>query len=256
VLYVNLDGDLGALRESFRSAGLVRHDDVHVLDTVRSFDLLARIDAHIKSLGAALVVIDGLRALLQCEQRVSGRASGAALSRILGLATTRSCHLMLVHDLAGPLAGDLGATLSEAQDEVDTLLMLSRNGEHRVLRTLQREGGDVLNGIRVPSRATRAVARAAVGEQVLDYLRRTGRLSTAAEISQQIPRVPNSEILAILRELRESGRLIRAGMGTAGDPYRYTGFDRVQDRGKPIWLNRVRPWARVGRDTAARPAHS
>jgi len=249
VLYVHLKGELPALRELFKRGGLSPDDEVYFLDSLRPIDRLLRIREYAKSLQPALVIIDGIDELRMGEDLNSELGGVSTLDRVIRLARDTQTHVLMIHDTADRLRTDLGAFVSSADGALDAILMLNRSGGQRRLRTVQRRGSNLLHGIAIPDDDPGESGD--LESRVLAYLRRSARLADQDEIERQLGEASH-ETRAAIRELHRRGQLIRFGRGTAADPHRFTGFDRVGDPGHPEWLRRVRPWARIGRTRPAK----
>ena len=249
VLYVRLAGFSG-LQPLFSQGGLTAEDPIYFVDAERPGGRMERIRDYAKSLSPVLIVIDGLDALRQDDAHRGSNLSDPSelvLDRILDAARDTGAHLLLIHDLVDNLASDLSSFVSASDRSLDAMLMLSRNGGERVLRTVQRRGLDLLDGIRLPASDTcSGEAQDDVENQILAYLRRSRRLAQRKEIAEHVTGPSPSDTYGVINDLYARGDLIRTGHGTRADPYRFTGFDRASGTRRPQWLRRVKPWARVG----------
>jgi hypothetical protein len=251
VLYVHLDGNLEQLRASFSARGLRAEDEIHILDSVQSPYLLGRIRERAKTLEPALIVVDGLEPLLHAEELNDQAPRSSALDRVLDLARVAGGHLLLVHDLSQNLVTEMNAILGSTERSIDTIFLLNRSGEGRLLRSIQQRGPDLIEPVPVPSFARRRSQSAPAGrgfdplmpDEILTHLKKTGRLATQLELLDNVTDGRPEALLRAINYLRRRGHLIRVGRGVRGDPYQYTGFDRVTDPAEGPWLRRVRPWA-------------
>ncbi|MBW2279170.1 MAG: hypothetical protein JRG82_00395 [Deltaproteobacteria bacterium] len=223
---------------------------MYFLDSLRPIDRLLRICDQARSIRPALVIIDGIDELRTGEDLHSELSGAATLDRVIRMARDTRTHILMIHDATASLATDLGVFISSAKTQLDAVLMLNRSSGGRRLRTVQRLGTDLLDGIPIPDDAPDLGA--GLESRILVYLRRSARLADQDEIERQVGETAQ-EVRASLRELHRRGHLIRFGRGTAADPHRFTGFDRVGDPSRPEWLRRVRPWARVGRRRTPKP---
>lgn len=252
VLYVHLDGNLEQLRASFSARGLQAEDEIHILDSVQSPYLLGRIRERAKTLEPALIIVDGLEPLLHAEELNDQAPRSSALDRLLDLARVAGGHLLLVHDLSHDLVAEMSAILGSTERAVDTIFMLNRSGEGRLLRSIQQRGPDLSEPVPVPSFARRRPQSAPpaprgfdplMPDEILTHLKRTRQLATQRELLESVTDARPEALLRAINYLRRRGHLIRVGRGVRGDPYLYTGFDRVTDTAGGPWLRRVRPWA-------------
>jgi hypothetical protein len=251
VLFIDLERDLEEVRVGFVENGLTPIDDVHVIDPLRSSELLARLHDYIKSLTPALVVVNGLRAWIQAEELNVDAPRSTPLDRILSLPRETGTHLMIVHDLQKGLAVEMGGLLGSTEREIDTILMMSRHGETRLLRSIQKRGSDLVEPVAVTSHSREHSSPMRVHPELerrlLMHLKRSGELETQREAASGVPEFSLNAVGEALDTMHRRGRLIRTGDGSHDKPFRYTGFDRVDDESASPWLRRVRPWADVTR---------
>ena len=150
VLYVHLEGDRLTVRAAFAKLGLAPHDALHFVHSLQMSELRERIRERAKSIEPALIVIDGLLPLLHAEELNDAGAQNSALDRILDLSHETRSHVLLVHDLAGTLAREMGQLLGSTRNTLDTIFMLNCVRGERLLRSIQQQGRPVLTPIHVP----------------------------------------------------------------------------------------------------------
>ncbi len=253
VLYVYLEGEPTRVRAAFAKLGLAPEDNLHFVDSLQMSELRVRIRERAKPLEPALIVIDGLQPLLHAEALNDGYYCTTALDRILDLSKEANSHVLLVHDLAGTLAHEMNVLLGSTEHSVDTIFMLNRVGDERLLRSIQLRGRAVLTPIRIPSHDAPATDTAPAAREpdpelrraIRAYLRESGQLATQREITQHVPDAEPGAIHRALTDMCREGPLIRIGRGEQGDPYRFTGCEDVRARSRSSWLRRVQPWARI-----------
>ena len=254
VLFVSFSDEFELLRSEFGVAGLHSDDAIFFMNEVASGDSLSRIRDHAKSIDARLIVVDGLRALLNIET-LRTQLGTPPLNRILKLASEAATHLMLVHDLEGNLADETRHLLQAAEPAIDTTLLITKANSRRRLRSIQRRGLSLLKPIALPERpsASSEDPAAEVCERVLKYLRDSKRLATREEISARLRHdgIGTRLVYRAISKLLGDGRLLQVGTGNVGDPHRFTGFDRTNHTGAR-WLSRVRPWAELPPRTRSR----
>ena len=247
VLYVCVGGRLDEIRGSFAALGLSPADEVRFLPVAPGAAALERVRELAGSLRPALVIVDPLPALLEAEELNDERVS--PLDRILHCGQASGAHLLLVHTLPKGRERELSAILASTARTIDTVLVLKREGDRRLLYSVQRKGADIRRPIRIPARASlgdppgaSSCARRSrdVPRDILDTLRRTSRLMTRNEIRDSLDFNPD-EIDSTLERLRCTGEILR--VGERGTTARYTGCDRVEAEGS--WLRRIRPWAPI-----------
>ncbi len=247
VLYVSVGGRLDEIRGSFAALGLSPADEVRFLPVAPGAAALERVRELAGSLRPALVIVDPLPALLEAEELNDERVS--PLDRILHCGQASGAHLLLVHTLPKGRERELSAILASTVRTIDTVLVLKRDGDRRLLYSVQRKGADIRRPIRIPAReslgdpsetSSCTRRRRDVHREILAYLRRTSRLVTRDEIRDYVDIDPD-EIDSTLERLRRTGEILR--VGERGTTPRYTGCDRIEGEGD--WLRRVRPWALI-----------
>jgi hypothetical protein len=152
----------------------------------------------------------------------------------------------------------MSSLLGSTERRVDTIFMLTRIRDERLLRSIQQQGRALLTPIRIPAHGapsppeprrrrtrSRQEEHPELRREILAYLRLSSRLATQREISEFVQETSPEAIFATLGEMCREELLIRVGSGEQGDPYRYTGCDVVRAPARAPWLRRVRPWARV-----------
>ena len=252
VLYVSVGGTPAAARQSFDAVGLGVDDPVHVLPVRAGAGALECIRDCAKAVEPALVIVDPLEPLLEADELNDLRVS--PLDRILHRGHPPGAHLMLVHAPAGGTGSGLSALLASTPRAIDTIFVLRRSGERRLLYSVQRKGADIRRPLLLPcwERPRPALEGGAEGgvdpdvrSEVLGYLRRASRLVTLREIFDYAG-YGEPEVLATLERLKQRGEVLEVSGN--GGPVLYTGCDVVPGAGS--WLRRVRPWAVVPEDLA------
>jgi hypothetical protein len=248
-LYVHASKDLRQVCAAFVAGGLRSDDEVHMLAAQPVGDLLSQVRERAQSLRPSLIVLDGVKPLLRPHEPESAWPGAGALAQLAWIAMYTRSHVLLVHELSGSSDQDMKPLL-RGDDGVDTVLVLHRAGAHRFVGSIQRHGHDLLEPVQVPhapsfGSARRTLRDPQVAERLLSYLRFRSSLVSDHEICGDLSDEDPTTLRRVLEGLRQSGRLIRTGSGGEGDPYRYTGFDRVVSSSDNGWLRRVRPWARL-----------
>jgi hypothetical protein len=253
VLYLHFESCLADLCADFEQLGLTPRDDVHFVVDAAGVGLLDQIRNRACELEAALIVVDGLESLLHLEEARQGCQSTSALDRILDLSHATGAHLLLVHGLGQGGIREISGLLCSTVHPVDTILLLQRSGEQRVLNSIQRRGDDIDRPLPVPRSETavdspvREVAAPSAREvrtRILAYLGSIAKLATRQEIFENVG-LPAAHVLPALRELRQRGRVLELGQGTSDDPHLYTGCDVLSASAASPWLRKVRPWAPI-----------
>ena len=150
VLYVSVGGRLDEIRGSFAALGLSPADEVQFVPVAPGAAALERIRELAGSLRPALIIVDPLQALFEAEELNDGCVS--PLDRILHCGQASDAHLMLVHSLPKGRERELSAVLASTARTIDTVLVLKRDEDRRLLYSVQRKGADIRRPIRIPAR--------------------------------------------------------------------------------------------------------
>ena len=248
-LYVHASKDLRQVCAAFVAGGLRSDDEVHLLAAQRTGDVLSQVRERAQSLRPSLIVLDGVKPLLRPHEPETAWPGAGALAQLAWIATYTRSHVLLVHELSGGFEQDMQPLL-RSDDGVDTVLVLHHVGAQRFVGSIQRHGRDLFEPVQVPHspcfrRARRGLRDPQVGQRLMSYLRFRSVLVSEQEICGDLSDEDPMTLRRVLEGLQRSGRLIRTGSGEKGDPYYYTGFDKVAGSAGNGWLRRVRPWARV-----------
>ena len=184
---------------------------------------------------------------------VLGQPFDAAADQVLDLAAQSGAHLMLLHHLGSRKAQEMGELLASTGREIETILAPAAPDpeagdlDEPLLIPIREPQPTLAAGRMQPRRAQQHAQGDRVGEQVLAYLRTSGRLVTQVEIVTNV-NARKTRILEVLKELRQGGRVVQLGEGIKGSPFRYTGCDQVREGADAAWLRRVRTWAKIPSD--------
>ena len=258
VLWVDLERSGDDPRTAFSKQGLTSSDDIYLFTAEAVPGVLKRIGDRALQLRPALIVIRGLKPLLNSEEWTQFGSGDwidcegtSALDRVLDLAAQSGAHLMLLHHLGSREAQEMGELLASTGREIQTILAPAAPDpeqgdlEEPLLIPIRKPQHALASGQTQPPGAQQQHAqRDRVGAQILAYLRTTGRAVTQVEIVANV-NARKTRILEALRLFREDGQVVQLGEGIKGSPFLYTGCDQVRQRTDASWLRRVRTWTRV-----------
>ncbi len=257
VLWVDLERSAEDPHTAFSELGLMATDNIYLFAGEAVPGVLKRIADRALQLLPALIVIRGLRPLLNSEEwtQFSSRdwidcEGTSPLDRVLDLAALSGAHLMLLHQLGSREAQEMGELLASTGREIQTILApaapdpAESDLDEPLMVPIRKPQQALVSGWMQPRRAPQYAQSDRVGEQILSYLRTSGRAVTQVEIVSNV-NARKTRILEALRVFREDGRVIQLGQGIKGSPFLYTGCDPVRQRTDAAWLRRVRTWTRI-----------
>ncbi|MDR7433465.1 MAG: AAA family ATPase [Armatimonadota bacterium] len=232
VLLLSLEERPGDVRRHLRQLGLKPEDPLLV-----AFDLgpkqLDQLRAWVEQHRPVLVVVDPLIRVVRVIDMAAYAEVARALEGLVDLAHASGAHVQLVHH--APKLGDdrsavdapLGTTAISGA--VDVVLHLKRTPEgRRFLASVQRVGEDLpevevtlgTDGWPSLGRSREEVDEARVLGSILEFVEANPG-ATRAEVLEGVPGSQNLKV-RVLHRLVQEGRLVCAGTGKRGDPFRYT----------------------------------
>jgi hypothetical protein len=237
VLLFLLEEKRAAIRRLFERLGL-SDEPIHVHIGAAPKDALAAFEAALEEHRPALAVVDPIAKLVRVRDMNDYAEMSRSLEPLIELARKYDSHLMLSHHLgkADRADGDdvLGSTAIFGA--VDTLILMKRRDEGRVIRTIQRYGDDLPETVVGLDAETGELS--VLGEVAGIQLRQAceavlaavpdGKAWTEADIRE---RVGGNNTLTgkAIRQLVDDGRLVRAGAGKKNAPYRYSHAVKMLD---------------------------
>jgi len=232
VLYLALEEKRNEVRKHFKALGATGKEPILIHAERAPAQAVSAAQKIIEQHKPSLVIVDSLLKFTRVKDANDYAQVTAALEPLLNLARESGAHVLLVYHAGKGKTVDavdsaLGSTAFAAA--VDTILSLKRKEHYRTLETVQRYGEDlpetVLN-FDVERRAvslgvTKAEAEATrVADNIIGCVKDRSGL-TEPEICDAVEgRLAGKR--ATLRELLQSGRVVREGTGKKGDPYRYS----------------------------------
>jgi hypothetical protein len=177
----------------------------------------------------ALAVVDPVLKLVRVRDANDYAVMSGALEPLIELARRYDCHLMLSHHLgkSDRTDGDdiLGSTAIFGA--ADTVLIMKRREQGRVISTIQRYGDDMPETVIILDAETGELS--AAGEVATLQLRQAADAVLAVVGEEPLAEVDirervggNASVCSrAIRHLVETGRLVRTGAGKKGMPYLY-----------------------------------
>lgn len=239
VIYLALEEKESQVRQHFLALGVTGDEDI--LIHTSSAPLKDTLDQLYELIGQhkpALVVVDTLFRLVRVKDANDYASITNALEPLGQMARTTNTHILCVHHMSKQdregADGVLGSTAITGS--VDAIIMIRRTQRFRTIRSQQRYGIDLEESILVFDSETRTstlgdtvgdVSEVDVEVSLNAFLRNRPGV-TEATIKAGVP-CKNEVRIRKLRELCQSGLVVRSGRGGKGDPFTYslpvTSFD-------------------------------
>lgn len=228
VLLLTLEDKLSEVGRHFKSMGANEADEISILSVApKSAVKLRKI---IEENNFALIVIDtmilGLHGLYDLNDYLQVTQ---AISPYVAVARETNAHIMLCHHLSKRERGGgdqiLGSTALFGA--VDSVLLLDRQKQHRILSTIQRYGRDwpltrlSLTDVGHVEVGDEVVSETTIQDQILESLANANQPMTEKEI-EFLVYGRTSEKRKNLRQLLQQGAIIRSGSGSKSSPYQYS----------------------------------
>jgi hypothetical protein len=245
VIYLALEEKLSEVKRHFRDMGATGDEPIHVHAASAPQNAIAELKQIIDSFKPVLVIIDPLFLLVRVKDGNDYAEVYGALEPIKNLARESGTHILCVHHSrkGGSDGGDqiLGSTAILAS--FDTALILNRGERYRTLSSIQRYGVDLeetvlnfdketrtfsLGDAKMDAEATR------VGDNILTFLAlqkepvREDVINDEAEGRTTFKR-------KALRELVQTGKILRFGKGGKKEPFTYGHKDFCSDVPSNRW---------------------
>lgn len=232
VLLLALEDHRTMLQEAFRKLG--SNGDEQILIHVGSIpgNPIRQLEILIEKHRPTLVIIDTIFRFSRCFDVNSYTSVLESLTPVADAARKFGVHIMAVHHAGKSERSDsLDAVLGSVavHGSMDCTLLLSRKPEFRVLESQQRYGVDLppttldfdaetgnLNlGLPVSE-----FENAKTSFEILDFLSGCDGPASEQEITEAVGRRTQT-VRRSLRQLRDSGSVMRQGSGVKGDVFRY-----------------------------------
>lgn len=234
VFYVAHEEKRGEVRRHFKAMGATTDEPIGVFLAPSPEDGLGKLRRSAERLRPVLVIVDPLLKFIRVKDANDYAVVSVALEPLLTLARELGAHVLTVHHAgkAERTGGDAILGSTAIFGTVDTALMLKRTERYRTLSTIQRYGEDMEEATLVLDSETKIISLGTsrkeadereAGQAILKYLEdQAGPMEEAAILEG----VEGRRAVKVrgLRDLVKAGRVIRAGGGKRGDPYRYGVF--------------------------------
>ena len=233
VVYLGLSGEVkrDELKKFFKLRG-VSDELIYTFADVTPPNLVSELEKMLENHRAPLVIIDTLAKALSVKDFNNYAEVTARLTPYAELARQMVGHILFLHHSPKRLVGDpvdsvLGSTA--VSGGVDTVLVLDRRGENRIVKGVQRYGeplNDLLyaydkkRGMIIPLGDPQEFETGQVSEEIKTLLLNSAKPLTTDDICNDIESRKQT-IIDALRELTRRGIIVRSGSGVSGDPYRY-----------------------------------
>lgn len=233
VLLLALEDHRTMLQEAFRKLG--SNGEEQILIHVGSIpgNPIRQLEMLIETYRPALVIIDTVFRFTKCFDVNSYTAVLESLTPVADTARQYGVHIMAVHHAGKSERSDsLDSVLGSVavHGSMDCTMLLSRKPEFRVFESQQRYGVDLPptmlafendTGIVKLGLPVSEIENAKTAEEILDFLSGCDGPVSELEITDAIGRRTQT-IRRSLRQLRDSGSVLRQGSGGRGSVYRYS----------------------------------
>ncbi len=235
VIYLALEEKLSEVKKHFKDMGATGDEPIHIHAASAPQNALVELKQIIDSYKPVLVIIDPLFLLVRVKDGNDYAEVYGALEPIKNLARESGAHILCVHHSrkGGADGGDqiLGSTAILAS--FDTALILNRTERYRTLSSIQRYGVDLQETVLNFDTETRTFSlgdsktdaeSTRVGDNILSFLAlqkepvREDVINDEAEGKTTFKR-------KALRELVQTGKILRFGKGGKKDPFTYGNKD-------------------------------
>ncbi|MGI8854452.1 MAG: AAA family ATPase [Thermomicrobiales bacterium] len=231
VLYLCLEEKRAEVAAQFRAMGITG-ERILIHTGSAPGNALEALTVAVAEEQPVLVIIDPLSRFVRLMDVNAYGEVTRAMEPLIDLGRTSGCHILCVHHLGKGERGGGDSLLGSTAlfGAVDTLLIMKRREQVRIIETIQRYGEDVPATVALFDPATHIVSAGddyvtqqltEVKAHIVAHL--VGALLTEEEIIAQT--TGDTGIIGrAIRALVEEKRLVRQGAGKRGSPYRYTLF--------------------------------
>lgn len=231
VIYLALEEKRAEVRRHFKAMGAAGDEDIYIYAATAPLDALERVKVAVQEYAPVLLIIDPLFRMTRVRDSNDYAQVTGALEPLMALARVSGCHVQVVHHMGkadrNGADGILGSTAIRAA--VDTSVVLKKMERYRTVYSEQRYGEDLEETTLRFDTTTRTVA---LGESrvhedttrmkaaVMEWLTGQDGPRTEAEVKVGVEGDNRPKQVA-LRELANTGHVVRIGKGTRGDPFKY-----------------------------------
>lgn len=240
VIYLALEEREADVRDHFEMMG-VSPDDRIMICAAPVPDMISAFRATMEDKRPVLIFVDTLARLARIKDFNNYGETTAALEPILAIAREINAHICLIHHGNKKGGQDLDSVLGSTSltGTADTIIILSRKDEHRVISSIQRVGVEISESILLfdsDSRwstlgeSTDSYEVSSFKEEILAYLQCLKKQVTEPGILQGVQGKSYFKKKA-LRALVADGLVERYGAGKRNQPYFYAVNARSQGPG-------------------------
>ena len=234
VIYVALEDQRAVVRDHFQAMGLgdKPKEPIELFIGSPPKDALDALAGSIRERSPALVIVDPMFRLVTIKDGNDYAEVTRAFQPLLDIARESGAHVMCVHHARKGGADDTGDEVlgsTALLGSVDCMLSIKRNGDTRLLSTIQRHGPDM------PATALKldpetldisvgetkaALARAEIENEICALLSDGNEAQTATDIQNAIKRGKRN-VASAINALVSTGKITRTGEGKRGNPFKY-----------------------------------
>jgi len=233
VIYLALEDKRAEIRKHLRAMGMTGDDPFYLYAGGAPLDAIKRITADIAAIKPVLLVIDTLFRLVRLKDGNAYNEVTNALDPLIRLARDSGVSILAVHHSRKGDSGIDDCLLGSTAilGSVDTTILLKRYEGYRTIQSRQRYGDDMEETVLVFDKATgtTGIGGAKEGQDIrlmentiLEFLEKQAEPVDEKTIHAETTggRLPKQKAL---RELLESGKIVRTGEGKRGNPFLYSG---------------------------------
>ncbi|MCX6112567.1 MAG: AAA family ATPase, partial [Proteobacteria bacterium] len=232
VIYLALEEKRSEVKRHFEDMGIIGDEEIYIHAASAPQNAIAELNELARIHTPRLIIIDPLFRFISVRDGNDYASVTKALEPLVNIARDTSAHVMCVHHLGkGDKSGTdaiLGSTAIFAA--VDTALILKRTDKYRTIQSTQRYGTDLEESViefDTESRTSKISGTKneaeiiRIGRDIYDYLSTQKESVFEKDIKENIEGTNTYRVKA-LRNLVDTGKVIRDGKGGKGDPYHYS----------------------------------
>lgn len=221
-----------AVKAHFRRMGATGTEPIRLFIDEAPADLMPKLQALAEQERPDLIIVDTLARLIRAKDFNDYAEITQRFEPLLKLSRSTGATLLLLHHGSAHAHRDgLDAVLGSTaiSGSVDNILLLRRDGQARIMSSVQRIGPDLEPTIITLDSESGRLERLGtkrdaddreLGERMLDALRAEPEPITEAQLQTRVEGRRVDQI-RVLRRLLGIGQVERCGTGGRGNPYRY-----------------------------------
>jgi len=232
VIYLALEEKRSEVKRHFQDMGVIGDEEIHIHAASAPQNAIAGLNELARIWTPRLIIIDPLFRFISVRDGNDYASVTKALEPLVNLARDTGAHVMCVHHLGkGEKNGAdaiLGSTAIYAA--VDTAILLKRSEKYRTIHSVQRYGTDLEESVIEFDAETRTSKISGtkteaeidrIGKEICNYISAQKEPVFEKDIKENIEGT-NAYRVKALRNLVDTGKVIREGKGGKGDPYNYS----------------------------------